>query len=700
MGRISIVLTGAAWAAYVLSGFFGDVLKTGEPATQRALSVLNLVVVTALTASAIAYLLSRLGFFHRARGHQRASREELEAFFENRTAPTLTVLVPSYREEARVIRSTLLSAALQEYPVSIVLLVDDPPHPSTPEEADLLEGARSLPQQLNDLLGPQKAKWEAALVEFERTHKDREVAELPALLRLAHGYASAAEWLRVVAGSLDVEDHASRFFVEKVPLALAEDFLTVAGALREAVGSCACITAARARQLYRRLVWTVSAEVSSFERKQYVNTFHEPNKAANLNSFLSLMGRSWREARTPAGLALVPADGGREDLAVPNPEYVLTLDADSVLLPEYCLRLVHLMEQEQHQLTAVAQAPYCAFPGAGSRIERVAGATTDLQHLQHQGFTYFGAAFWVGVNALIRKAALDSVRRDVYQGDWKLSAYISDRTVIEDTESTMDMVVRGWQFYNYPERLSYSATPPDFGSLCTQRRRWATGGLIIVPKIRAVRRTRKKRGERTCLGEVFLRANYMASITWSSVGMLILLAYPFSSTVVTPLLGLVALPYFWAMASDLKYCGYKRADIARVYSLNLLLLPVNLAGVLATVVQAVTAAKVPFARTPKVRARTVAAPVFVITPWALLLFAAATAAYAWSRDRPLSFVYAVLNTALTAYALVAFVGVRNSVVDVSIHAWRFLSRPTHVKGPKLPPLTEPLPPPTGGPCWG
>jgi len=198
--------------------------------------------------------------------------------------------------------------------------------------------------------------------------------------------------------------------------------------------------------------------------------------------------------------------------------------------------------------------------------------------------------------------------------------------------------------------------------------RWATGGLIIVPKIRAVRRTRKKRGERTCLGEVFLRANYMASITWSSVGMLILLAYPFSSTVVTPLLGLVALPYFWAMASDLKYCGYKRADIARVYSLNLLLLPVNLAGVLATVVQAVTAAKVPFARTPKVRARTVAAPVFVITPWALLLFAAATAAYAWSRDRPLSFVYAVLNTALTAYALVAFVGVRNSVVDVSIHA--------------------------------
>jgi cellulose synthase/poly-beta-1,6-N-acetylglucosamine synthase-like glycosyltransferase/EAL domain-containing protein (putative c-di-GMP-specific phosphodiesterase class I)/chitodextrinase len=688
VGRIFIVLTIAAWVAYLFSWFFSDFLRGGESATERGLSVLYLLVVTALTVSTIAYLLSRLGFFYRAREHHRASRSELEAFFDNRIAPTLTVLVPSYREEVRVIRSTLLSAALQEYPVSIVLLVDDPPHPSTQEEANLLEGARSLPLQLNDLLGPQKAHWETALEEFERTHKDREVAERASLLRLAQGYTAAAEWLRVVAGGLDVEDHASRFFVEKVPLALAEEFSMVAAALREAADSRAGITTARARQLYRRLAWTFSAEVSSFERKQYVNTFSEPNKAANLNSFIGLMGGSWKERRTPAGLALVTADEGDEDLSVPSPDYVLTLDADSVLLPEYCLRLVHLMEQEEHQLTAVAQTPYSAFPGAGTRIERVAGATTDLQHLQHQGLTYFGATFWVGANAVIRKAALDSIRRDIYQGDWKRSAYISDRTVIEDTESTMDMEVHGWQLYNYPERLSYSATPPDFGSLCIQRRRWATGGLIIAPKIRTVKRTRKERGERTRFGEVFLRANYMASIAWSSLGLLILLAYPFSSTLVTPLLGLVALPYFWAMASDLKYCGYKRTDIARVYGFNLLLLPVNLAGVLATVVQAVTAAKVPFARTPKVRDRTVAPPLFVVAPWALLLFAAATAAYAWSKDRPVNFVYGVLNTALTAYALVAFVGLRNSLVDASIHAWRFLSRPAPVKEPKPRPHTE------------
>ena len=50
----------------------------------------------------------------------------------------------------------------------------------------------------------------------------------------------------------------------------------------------------------------------------------------------------------------------------------------------------------------------------------------------------------------------------------------------------------------------------------------------------------------------------MASICWSSASLLILLAFPFSAALISPLLGLVALPYFMAMASDLRYCGYKR----------------------------------------------------------------------------------------------------------------------------------------------
>lgn len=78
-------------------------------------------------------------------------------------------------------------------------------------------------------------------------------------------------------------------------------------------------------------------------------------------------------------------------------------------------------------------------------------------------------------------------------------------TVIEDTESTIDLTGHGWTVHNYTERLSYSATPPDFGSLCIQRHRWANAGLLIVPKLWQSARQRRARGQRPTLAELFLR---------------------------------------------------------------------------------------------------------------------------------------------------------------------------------------------------
>ena len=97
--------------------------------------------------------------------------------------------------------------------------------------------------------------------------------------------------------------------------------------------------------------------------------------------------------------------------------------------------------------------------------------------------TYYGATFWVGANAVIRKRALDDIVEVEHVGGFEIRRYIQDRTVIEDTESSIDLGTAGWTLLNYPERLSYSATPPDFGSLCIQRRRWANGGLLILPKL-------------------------------------------------------------------------------------------------------------------------------------------------------------------------------------------------------------------------
>ena len=66
---------------------------------------------------------------------------------------------------------------------------------------------------------------------------------------------------------------------------------------------------ARLAQLQRRLAWTFRAEISSFQRKRYASLSHEANKAMNLNSYIGLIGGSYREVETPAGRILVPADG-------------------------------------------------------------------------------------------------------------------------------------------------------------------------------------------------------------------------------------------------------------------------------------------------------------------------------------------------------------------------------------------------------
>ena len=42
---------------------------------------------------------------------------------------------------------------------------------------------------------------------------------------------------------------------------------------------------------------------------------------------------------------------------------MLTLDADSVLLRDYCLRLVYYLEEPGNERVAVVQTPYSAFRG-------------------------------------------------------------------------------------------------------------------------------------------------------------------------------------------------------------------------------------------------------------------------------------------------------------------------------------------------
>ncbi|MFV0286725.1 MAG: hypothetical protein ACK5IM_10135, partial [Demequina sp.] len=228
-------------------------------------------------------------------------------------------------------------------------------------------------------------------------------------------------------------------------------------------------------------------------------------------------------------------------------------------------------------------------------------------------------------------------------------------------------------------RLSYSATPPDFGSLAVQRARWANGGLLIAPKFRRLVKQRKKQGNRIRRSSIILRVNYMASISWASFGLLLLLTYPFDDRLLSPIIVAAALPYFLAMSYDFKRMGYKRTDVFRVYAFNLILLAVNLGGTLKSLQQAAAKSKIAFARTPKVANRTAAPALYVLAAYAIALFSFYTLANDIRTENWYHAAFAAFNGVLTTYAIGAFIGFRNSLVDIVLGAVHWVKVPRKPK---------------------
>ena len=214
-------------------------------------------------------------------------------------------------------RKTLLSAALQEYPdLRVVLLIDDPPNPTSGSDRAGLRAIRRLTVQVQELLSEPANRFDRALARFESSGGRGGGATG----ELATEYEFAATWLDRLAADQTIVDHTDQFFVEHVLGNLGQDLTTTARALRAAVADGAALPAHRLAQLHRRLAWTFRAEITSFERKRYVSLSHEANKAMNLNSYIGLMGGSYHEVQTVAGARpAADAHQGRPTSTSPTP---------------------------------------------------------------------------------------------------------------------------------------------------------------------------------------------------------------------------------------------------------------------------------------------------------------------------------------------------------------------------------------------
>ncbi|HRI76367.1 MAG TPA: glycosyltransferase family 2 protein [Alphaproteobacteria bacterium] len=627
-----------------------------------------LVALGLVLYAALLYNVCLVGNYLRQLRERIPEAAEVETIFDA-PAPALTVLIPSYKEERFVIWQTMLSAAVSEYPQKrVVLLIDNPPNPSLEEDRVQLAVTRALPSEL-------QAEFDREAVQYRSAHADylaraaagnMNAAEEQA--RIAALYESAAAWfdaqVRLVAGDTPVPELAFdvRFFVEKILMVPAANHRARAVACRNET-----LSPERIAHHYAHLAALFNVEFSSFERKRYVNLSHDANKAMNLNSYIQLIGHAWREVETPQGLTLQACAEEDAHFTVPYADYINTIDADSLMTHDYVSRLVYFLERPEHAKVAVAQAPCSSIPGSPVPIERIAGAVIDVQYHTHQGYTYWYASFWVGANAMLRMTALNAIKEVSTEAGKTITVYIQDRTVIEDTESTIDLVQKGWLLYNYPGRMTFSATPADFGSLLIQRRRWANGGLIILPKLLryAIRAPKNLR----LLKELFMRFNYLAMTTLSVAVMYLFAFYSFSPRLSTPLLIYANIPLLFLYARDLKVCGYRYTDVFRVVSLNLMLLPIITAGVLKQLQQIITGRKVPFARTPKVKNRTGAPALYYMMELGMIgycIYMAATNALdaEWT---PVA--YAGINLTLLLYAMFRYIGVRNMLQDLAA-AWR------------------------------
>lgn len=665
---VGIIVTSIASSFWAI-GFFttiGSNFNSGNIASGASLLFVATIIIVIIYGNLV-YQIARLGYFKRLSRHKSVIEKELDTIFDpDLKAPMLTMLIPSYKEESRVIKQAILSTALQDYPLRrVVLLIDDPPNPKTSEDRSNLERSRKLPKEISEIIKPLCQKYTKTYNKFRLKERTDQLDPRVEFLGISEIHFEIAQWFESQADRSPVQDHSDTLFSKltfvdraKFHRRKAHDFfckgfsnLSVERDWQRQV-----------RKEYYRLASLFNVEITCFERKQYENLSHAPNKAMNLNSYIGMIGNSFKEVKRDRKILLESTNQDDASLIVPDSDYIITLDADSILSFDYALRLIHEMEQQGNEKIAVIQTPYSAVPNAPTLLERAAGATTDIQYIVHQGFTNFKSTYWVGANAVLRKTALDDIAIEEEERGYRINKFIQDRTVIEDTESSLDLIDRGWSLFNYPERLSYSATPPDFGSLLIQRRRWANGGLIILPKLfRYLFRVSKSRGK---FFEGFMRLNYLISIAGTNIGILFIFAYPMDDQAELLWLPITAAPYFVLYGRDLLQAGFRIKDLFRVYALNLMLIPVNLGGVLKSIQQALTGKQIPFNRTPKVGNRTPVPKKYIAAEYTILIYCFISAVFDFMEHRWMHATFALVNSFIFWYAIKVFIGFQESLKDL------------------------------------
>ena len=214
--RIAIIVTlvaALASTAVILRAAITPVDARGWVHTVAQL--LFLLLVLSMIYGSCVYQFTRLAYLRRLLVHRRASDEELHRVYRSDPAPAVSVLVPAYKEEPDVVRKTLLSAALQEYPNRrVVLLIDDPPHSTSARDIAGLSATRRLPEEIQLVLDEPRQRCDKAFRAFLERQASGRLEPTEELRRLEGLYRHMGEWFDFQATAHPIADHVESLFVE------------------------------------------------------------------------------------------------------------------------------------------------------------------------------------------------------------------------------------------------------------------------------------------------------------------------------------------------------------------------------------------------------------------------------------------------------------------------------------------------------
>src|SRR5262249_37149030 len=144
---VGIVVSAAAFALACVDDL-ATLSMAGQPIAFKVELLVFVGICAALLYGNFVYQFCRLGYWRRLSTHRAAPQAALESVHHG-SAPRVVILIPSFREEAHILKQTVISAALAEYPDRrVVVLIDDPPSGTATQEI-ALERTRRLVSVLN-----------------------------------------------------------------------------------------------------------------------------------------------------------------------------------------------------------------------------------------------------------------------------------------------------------------------------------------------------------------------------------------------------------------------------------------------------------------------------------------------------------------------------------------------------------------------